>query len=436
LEAYTAYSGKQPPVSLKAVRPNFFFFVINAIVSLCTVLYSLAWVAVRIRPFKIRVQKVILAGDYLADPRDNQIFDLASTVGPFILFIRKRTGSDEETELFNRYRPYKATDGRFSIRSALGTFKFLLRDSAILFTNFSRLEPRHFFQIIALPYRRAVLRGLFERFQPEYFWGRDDYNVEHILRHQELQRIGKCSIGINHGFATYCDVTPSFRYISFDQYFVFGKVSHDTYKTTWAKSMKVIPVGTFGAEPDDYKMISISRPKDLLVLTGIFTREPKLVTFVRELAAAFPDRTIWLQLKSNYRSLECGKSFIRQCTQDRPNIKYTSEPLFELFRRATYAFSDPSTVVLEAIQFGLNSFMIDICDRHEVCQLRDFDGLCISSANEAIERIQSLELGEPAPARESYSDLIDLSGRPFIDIIADSINLPVMPRQPSTESQP
>jgi hypothetical protein len=424
IEAYTAYTGKQPPASLQAISPTFFPFI-NLALTLCSVVYSFAWVAIRIRPFKIKVQKAILAGDYFADPRDNQLYDLAATAGPVILFTRTRTGSDKEIKLFSRYRPYKTTDGRFLTRTALETFNFLLRDVAVLFANFNELEPRHFFQIIALPYRRAVLRGLFEKFKPEYFWGRDDYNVEHILRHQELQRIGKRSIGINHGFATYCDITPSFRYISFDQYFVFGKICRNTYKATWAKSMEVIPVGTFGAKPDDYKMISINRPKDLLILSGVFTREPKLVKFVRGLAAAFPERTIWLQLKLNYRSLKCGKDFISQCTQDRKNIKYTSEPILELFRRATYAFSDPSTVVLEAIQFGLDSFMIDICDRHEVCQLRNFDGLCVSSAEEAIERIKSLELGKTAPARGAYGDLINLSGRPFIDIIADSIDLPV-----------
>ncbi len=424
IEAYTAYTGKQPPASLQVISPTF-FPCINLALTLCIGVYSLAWVAIRIRPFKIKVQKAVLAGDYLADPRDNQIYDFAAKAGPVILFPRIQTGSDKEIKLFSRYRPYKTTDGRFLIRTALDTFNFLLRDVAVLFTNFNSLEPRHFFQMIALPYRRAVLRGLFEKFKPEYFWGRDDYNVEHILRHQELQRIGKRSIGIKHGHSTYSDVAPSWRYISFDQYFVFGKMCYTTYKATWAKSMEVIPVGTFGAKPDDYKMISINRPKDLLVLSGVFTREPKLVKFVRGLAAAFPDRTIWLQLKSTYRSLESGKDFIRQCTQDRKNIKHTSEPIFELFKRATYAFSDPSTVVLEAIQFGLNSFMIDICDWHEVCQLRNFDGLCVSSAEEAIERIKSLELGKSAPARGSYGDLINLSGRPFIDIIADSLDLPV-----------
>ena len=84
-------------------------------------------------------------------------------------------------------------------------------------------EPAHFYGIIALPFRRIILRGFFNKFRPAYFWGRDDYNVEHIIRRQEMHRYGGISLGINHGFPSYANLFPQWRYISFDRYYTFGR---------------------------------------------------------------------------------------------------------------------------------------------------------------------------------------------------------------------
>jgi len=65
--------------------------------------------------------------------------------------------------------------------------------------------------------------------------------------------------------------------------------------------------------------------------------------------------------------------------------------------------------------------MADIHPDHEVCLYREFDGLCIKSARTLIERINNIENGSWKYSRESYGELIDLSGRPFTDIILEDI---------------
>jgi hypothetical protein len=370
-----------------------------------------------------------LAADYIADPRDLPLYQEVSDGGQVLLVIRNLSHAPEEEEKLKAYATCSLDDGRFTLMGALNAFGFVMRDTARLYWRFMRQEPGIFFQLAALPHRRAVLRALFTRYVPQFFWGRDDYNPEHIIRRQELNRIGKLSFGIAQGFATYCNRSPSFCHISFDRYYVFGKINQEFYKGLWAKDMVVTPVGSFGPTREDYTLIDQPKPKDIVIFTGIFTNHPRLVKMVRYISAAFPDRTVWLQVKSNYVDLERSKKFVEACMLDRPNIKYTTASLFEMFRRAGYAFSDPSTAVIEALQFGLVSFMLDISDIHEVCPYRNFPDLCISVPEDAVKRIQDIEAGNWKYRRERYGDLIDLSGKVFFDVIREDLGL--LAKEPS-----
>ena len=431
LDALNAYRTKKWLGTIHTVGGNI-FPIVNSIIAIGVFLRAILWALSRTRPFGFQREEIFLAADYLSDERDSQVYDMAMEGGDVLLVIRQQEKSEREKRLFNRLKTCHQTDGYFSIIDFFRVTGMLVSDSMKLAGRFIKYEPNTFFKLVALPYRRAIIRSLLNRYHTRFYWGRDDYNVEHILRYQELQRVGGCSLGINHGFATYCDRTPAFRHIIFDQYYVFGQACIDVYGDTWSPEMNVTPVGTFGATPEDYIRLKEPRPNDIAIFTGVFIRQQNLVDFIRNIAETFPEKKIWLQLKSNYRDFDFGNKFIQGATSGLDNVIYTEDPIFEIFSRAEYIFSDPSTVTLEAVQFGMASFMIDIGEDHEVCQLRNYPGLCVSSPKDAEKRIKEIEAGTWQYPRESYGRLVDLSGRPFIDVLRQDLGLASRSKDPYT----
>jgi len=255
------------------------------------------------------------------------------------------------------------------------------------------------------------------------YWGRDDYNEDHILRRQELHRINGLSFGINHGFyPAYTKAFPQIRYISFDRYYVFGQAVYERcMKNTWAGDMEVTPVGSFGAERKDYDRRLDSKPKDIIIYSAVYIGHPEMIDFVRGLAVAFTDRTILLQIKKSFISRDIGQKFAADCTRDLANVKVVKEDFFTLVSKAQYAFSDPSTVVVESMQFGQYSFCIDLMPKGNNSLFLDYPELCVSDPQEAARRVQSIENGEGSYPKEKFGDLIDLSGRVFFDVVREDL---------------
>ena len=194
-------------------------------------------------------------------------------------------------------------------------------------------------------------------------------------------------------------------------------------KNTWAKDMTVIPVGSFNAERQDYIRRLEPKPSDIVVYSAVFIGHPKMVEFVRGLATAFPDRTVILQIKETFVNKESGQKFAAECARNLPNVELTKEGLFSLMSKAQYAFSDPSTMVVEALQFGQFSFCIDLTPEGNNSLFLDYPEICVSDANDAAERIRSIETGRAEYPVEKLGDLIDLSGRVFLDVIRGDIGL-------------
>lgn len=421
--ALKAYS-KHPVTAHIRKPPVILFPPTNVFLTAAAFVYACGWILSRLRPFGVKIEHVFLAADYINDPRDFALYREVLDGGPLLLVIRSHPQTTEENEVVGSHLSCKISDGRLTVSGALNAFWIIFYDIARLCWLLRWQEPHIFFQIAVLPYRRVVLRALFSRYRPKFFWGRDDYNVEHILRRQELARIGALSHGISHGAGVFSDILPSFQYINFDRYYIFGKVHGEKYKDTWAKDMTVIPSGSFGAPRNNYAAIDKPRPNDIAVFSSIFTNRRELVDVVRNLAEAFPNRKIWLQIKSNYINLTRGKDFLKACTENLSNVIYTTESIFEIFLHARYLVSDPSTLLIEGIQFGVISFMLDIPEIIEVCLLRDYPELCVTSAEQVIERIRSIESGEWRYSRETYSELVDLSGQVFFDVIRTDMDLP------------
>lgn len=402
--------------------------LVNTLLAPLLALVALGWALSRVRP-RVAPESFFLAADYMSDPRDHEIYDEVAEGGP-ILLVPREPSRVPPPELAGRYRIAHPRDGLLSVGAFLALLPTLLAEASTIWRRFRHLEPAHFWAMAALPWRRAVLRAFFTRFRPRFFWGRDDYNVEHILRREEIHRIGGRSYGINHGYPAYSIVFPMWRYISFDRYYVFGRALYDRHmRGRWASDMEIEPVGTFGATRAQYPLRLVERPRDIVVFTAVLVGDPAMTAFVRRLAAAFPDRKVLLQVKSTFIDLPEGRAFVAQCTEGLANVVPVRDGMFDLFAKARYSFSDPSTVVVEALQFGLHSFNLDICDIQKVSLLREYPDICVRRAEEAVARIRGIEDGSWRYPLERFADLVDLSGRVIHDVVRVDMGLPA--REPA-----
>jgi hypothetical protein len=403
---------------------------INLMLSLMLTAYALTWSLTRVRA-RVEAESFFFAADYIEDGREFELYHEVEDGGPVLLVLRNRSYR-VPAELRAKYRVVAPNDGRLTLRAAAALLPALVAEAASIWHRFRRVEPSHFYLLAALPYRRAVLRAFFERFRPRFFWGRDDYNVEHLIRREEIRRVGGKSLGINHGYPAYSAVFPMWRYIGFDRYYVFGRALYDRYmRKTWAADMEVVPVGAFGASRAQYKYRMIERPRDILVFAAALIWDSAMVAFVRDLARHFPDRAVLLQVKGTFVDTEAGRRFTTACTEGLVNVRLVRAPVFELFERARYSFSDPSTVVVEALQFGLYSFFADVAPMQKTSLLREFEGLAVKNAADAAQRIAGIEDGTRPYRRGRYADLIDLSGRTLFDSVREGLGLAARePAQP------
>jgi len=143
--------------------------------------------------------------------------------------------------------------------------------------------------------------------------------------------------------------------------------------------------------------------------------------FIVNLSEAFPDKTIFMKVKGSF--IERGQAHnLASDFSDRSNIIVSNEVNpYELMFKARYSISDPSTMAAEAIHFGLISFLLDIDDR-EALIFRDFPDLCIKTADEAIERIRSIEAGAWTYPRSKLKPLINYSRKALADYVEEDMS--------------
>ena len=417
-----AYNPKVPipcsafPTKLLYSLINFFFA--NALITV-----TVFWTLKKFRFSNVLGDNPFIMVDYYPHPGiENLINDLALETDPMIL-MRFQGGGDKEKKFLTRFKVILRTDGFLPLSEMAGAIKIAVLDIFRIYRNLGQVEPQLFFEIGKLPFKRIAYRSIFQRYKPKYFFGRDEYFADHIIRRQELNRIGSISLGNLHGIPHQAYLRATFRYINYDRFYVNGRAICRHYADTWAKNMEVVVAGSYAGTRDDIDFIGRDRPQDIAIFAAIFMGHSRFVEIVRSIAAAFPDRTIWLETKSNYR-LRRGDSFINECARGLSNVHHTDEPLFSIFRKVSYVISDPSNAAMEAVQFGLNTFVADISDIHEECIFREFPDMCISSAQQAIDRIRSIEDGSWRYPREKFDDLIAVSGFNFLDIVRHDLGLP------------
>ena len=158
--------------------------------------------------------------------------------------------------------------------------------------------------------------------------------------------------------------------------------------------MALVPMASYSFTKEQLESRFATRPPDIAIFTSIFVDDQGMIDFVRGLAEAFPDRKILLEVKWNFVDRENGKRYIAACTEGLSNVLPVRESVYDLFFKARYAFSDPSSVVYEGMQLGVFSFAVDVVEEQKVSNFREFPGLTVSSSEDAVERIRSIEMGE------------------------------------------
>ena len=307
-------------------------------------------------------------------------------------------------------RTASPSDGTLSPLDAARALVEAAADLSLLLVHLWATHPHHFFAMAKLPVKRIALRSLFDRYPIRAFLSRDDYNTEHIIRTQELRRIGAVSMGINNGMPTAPIVLMHWQYLDFDRYYTFGTFLHETwYRHGWPPGMTTRPIGSWGMTGAQRRRLGQERTSDIVYFCNPLTDPLPLVRAAVSVAAHFPDRTVWVKIKSYYPDADPKfLRYLRLVARRLPNVRITRENPYELMLRCRYAIGGLTTAVPEAAQFGCVALFLDFYDSNVDVLFRHFPDICVTSAGAAIDRIRAVESGDWVYPRERLESLIAL----------------------------
>ena len=422
LEFFTAYFGRRPPVGADICTvPN---GVINALTTGFVWLASAVYVLRRLR-LSETAQPQFLLVDWNGDPRDWRIFGEFERDGHSVLYVVRTKAVYENTrEQLKTRRFIHLGDGSFKLGGAARALGMLTRDLSKIYQALAGTRPRLFFYSATMPLRRLKSRATLNRHPCRYYWSRDEYNVDHILRTLEVRRIGGISMGMLHAIPIAGNRLTWWRYISFDILYVFGDWIAQNIADRWPSDMKIKAVGSYGFNREQLarRRPPAERPHDILLFVGTTTSMPLLRDVIDALCTGFPDRTIYLKPKPA-RIEHSDMVNLRKFASRYGNLIDTMENPYSILDKARYSFSPPSTVVVEAIQVGLASFVIDEPGYQKELCFRDFPELCIASGAAAVAAIRTLEAGRAYDFRR-YEPLVTLKCTHFEDFVRADMGLP------------
>lgn len=422
---FEAYYGRPcPGPPRRHSRP----ILANRLLAVMVCAAAFIWIARHIRLRSPETERYFLAVDDNSGPM-NLISEVAD--GGAIAMVARTKNTPLPVSLRGRYTRFMQGDGVLGFRDALPAIALVVRDVRRILRCNADLEPQLFWRMAVLPFRRIVIRALLARLRPTFYWGRDPYSPDHILRRQELHRIGAESHSILHGFGALADLYPMFRYISFDRFYVFGRVIHRIYQDTWATDMKVVVGGSFSFTREEFAQLRNAprHGRDIAVFTNVMSvaNDAVFVDFVRALGHAFPDRRILLQAKLAVRRMPSTVRFLKAATEGLTNVEIVDWPLARIMAEARYAFSDPSTIVMEAIQLDIPAFTVDLWADHQTCFYRQYPWLCVRSGGEAIRRVRDIESGDWSYPFDECDDLTHRSSGLIYDFIREGFRLQPRP---------
>ena len=406
-----------------------FATLLNGLTCCVLSLISAFWILSKFRLRSREPEWYFLGSDVVSDMRLSVIWDEVSSRGQRVFLVYRY--KDQRRDLIDEYPEWdlKAlpscvfSDAIFNFTGMCSALTLCLTDIYFLYSRLHRLSPNLFWQMAKLPLRRIMYRGLLNMCRFKNFLGRDDYNVEHIIRTQELRRVGCRHFGVLHGQPAEPPVLPQLRYIQYDTYYTFGSDWHRRYNhDTWPSDMEVKAVGSFSMTRAQLEQLKEPRPSDIACFIKDTFQTAETLRAIGIVAQAFPEKKIYLKPKEAPKGK--FKQLIDQQLINSPgNIIETQEDSYDILLKTNFCLSDPSTLVCEAAQFGLVSFCMAFGDRWQNLYWRRFPYLCPEQPEEIVRRISAIEAGEEQYPIQNYRELIDLSGKVIWDVVLEDMGL-------------
>lgn len=380
-----------------------------------------AGAAMILRRIRLRVspKRYFLGVDWMGDWRDEQLF--AAVEGDGLPVLRVPRYSDLLRVHGRLVRPdmpiAMSGDGLFPLGAGIRSLGEAIIDIFRLAAGTLGFQPRLFYDLVALPVRRMLIRALLHRFPCAFYWGRDEYNVEHILRSEELRRQGGVSLGIFHGLPLSAQPWPYIRFVDFDICYIFGAAVGAIYKDTWPAHMRVHPIGGFGFSTGEYPPPARTPSRDILVFVNPTIPIDLWVRTMDVLCKEFSDRKIILKYKESMLDRDdIGR--LRAIFRARHSdlIEHVGSA-YAAMATGGYAVSDPSSVIAECLQYGLPTFLIDCESQWRNLIYRGFPDLCYVDPAHIAARIRDLESGRATFDRNVYKNLVAMPDVHWVHVV-------------------
>lgn len=418
--AYDAYYGRAPS---QGRPPKIWPRTINIYVALFNVAIGFVWLSARIRPL-VRKETFRLAVDAVSIVERNLLRHIFVDGNGALVVHRNRATAAALASQFSDYRNVMLADARVGIGRATDIFGTFLSDIAQVWRHQGRRDPELFGRFCMLAVKRLMYASFFARFRPAFFWCRDDYSMDHIVRNRELRAVGGRSLGISHGLPM-DSFHPNWREIDCDIYYTFGAHLYQAfYKDAWPKGICVKPVGTLQMTPELRSVIPAARPKDIVYFPIVHPRGRQIMEEVFDVARRMPQRVVYVKFKAN--RTRANMSEFEELTRHAPaNVTFV-EPEFsayELLGRVTYCLSSGSTLGAECLQFGVASFVFDVEPAFKNFYYRNFPELIVKDAGEVVARIEGIERGDQPYDFSRLSDLIQQAETDIYDVIRQDLSL-------------
>jgi hypothetical protein len=410
--------GTMPNFSHRLVSGK--MLIANGFSFLIFYLFAVGWLATRVR-WAINRETHFLAVDSWAQYDKDLFSKIVDKPDEILICQRDRSHAIRDRGEYLRNRKCVKEDGLLRPRQAFSLLRTLSRDSLSIWRTWNKEDAMMFSWLISLPLKRAKYTVFFNRFSVRFFWGRDDYSVEHILRSQELRKSGGTSIGINHGLTHKC-FDAAWKHIDFDIYYTFGRHLYETYyRKYWASGIVVRPIGStrVGSLPTKDE-----RPGYIVYFVNPRFEATFFMSEVFKVARHFPDRRILVKIKPWRVRDDYCRPEREMLAFSPPNVEETLADSYGLMDVACYAISTGSTIIAESLQRRMKTFVLDGRMNGEYFYYRDFPGLCVQSGEDIIGRIEDIESGRETYDPEIYSSLIDMSGANIANIIRKDMGLP------------
>lgn len=398
-----------------------------------TLVGGVAAVLGRIR-LRVIPRPCFLAVDRLFDLRDGKVIDEVRAAGRMVLYVAR--GGNVRQELIAHGTP----DGLIVDRgsgcfSPLGAFRVLLdflADWVRIASVAWRMHPRLAFELSSLAYQRVIIRADLNSYPCQFFYARDEYNTEHILRTVELRRAGSISLGLMHGTPILGRDAFAWTYVSFDCFFVSGNWITGEFGRHWPADLRVRAVGCFGLTREMLRDLPPlnERPDAIMAFISWVPNLTLVEEMIDRVCVEFPDRTVWLKFKAAWRE-QAVLSAMRRRLMRHSNARDTQELSLTLMARSRCAITTPSTVVSEALQTGLPVFCIDDGSWGRRLVYRRFS-LVVATAQDLIKRIRDLDSDARTYDFAALTPIASSNSLNFDDSLLEELGLTPPPKGAAT----